>query len=210
MNRSKAIRLSWSGRFAAMVALGVFGILFSAGSVKAACGTPVKAGAIPAFPLLAPIPQSQDGNHSGAPATIVGLWHAVYTATYTTSGPLPVPMVPPGDPFLFGDTLKTWHADGTEWEQRIGPPPAGGFCFGVWKHTARGSVKLHHVVAVVAPDGTIANIFYIDEIDRVAPDGKTYSGTWDLKVYDPTDVLGKGDVLQEFKGTIAAERITVD
>lgn len=210
MNGSKAIRLSWNGPFAAIVALGVLGTLFSAGNARAACGTPAKAGAISHFPALAPISLTQGGNHSQAPATIVGLWHVVYTATYTTSGPLGVPMLNPGESFEFSQTLKTWHADGTEWEEKILPPRADDYCFGVWKHNGDDSVKLHHIGVIVAPDGTIENIFYIDEIDRVAPDGNTYNGTWDMKLYDPTDVMGTGDVLQEIKGTTAAERIKVD
>jgi hypothetical protein len=209
MNGERVTPSSRNRWFASLVVLAVFGILSSATGAKAGCGMPAKPGAIPAFPLLTPIPHSQDGDHSGARATIVGLWHVVYTATYTTSGPLPVPMVPPAGPFLFAETLKTWHADGTEWEQKIAPPPSG-FCFGVWKHTAKGSVKLHHIGAILASDGSVMNIFYMDEINRVAPDGKTYSGTWDMKIYDPTDVMGKGTVLQEISGTTAAERITVD
>lgn len=209
MNGEKISRSSKSRWFASLVVLAVFGILSSATGAKAGCGMPAKPGAIPAFPLLTPIPHSQDADGSGAPATIVGLWHVTYTATSTTSGPLPVPMVPPADPFLFAETLKTWHADGTEWEQKIAPPPSG-FCFGVWKHNTHGTVKLHHIGAILAPDGSVMNIFYEDEINRVAPDGKTYSGSFDFKVYDPTDVMGTGTVLQEIKGTIAAERITVN
>lgn len=73
-----------------------------------------------------------------------------------------------------------------------------------------GNVKLHHIGLMFAPDGSVANVFTIDEIDRVSRDGKTYEGTFDMKIFDPTDVLGKGTVLQEIKGTTAATRITVD
>ncbi|HSQ30660.1 MAG TPA: hypothetical protein VLN49_12470, partial [Gemmatimonadaceae bacterium] len=85
----------------------------------------------------------------------------------------------------------------------------GNICMGVWKHTANGSVKLHHTGVMWSPEGTMAAIFTEDEIVRVAPDGMTYGGTWDFKIYAPTDVLGTGTVLQEISGTVAATRITV-
>ena len=79
----------------------------------------------------------------------------------------------------------------------------------MWKSTNNGSVKLHHFGAVTDPNGTVVAIFYQDEINRVAADGRTYVGTWDFKIYGPADVLGKGPVLQEISGTAAATRITV-
>ena len=82
----------------------------------------------------ATVPQIQQGNDNrGNPAIIVGMWHVIYTATYSTAGPIPVPVIPPGPPdsFEFAETMKTWHADGTEWEEKIAPAPVG-FCSGVW------------------------------------------------------------------------------
>jgi len=55
------------------------------------------------------------------------------------------------------------------------------------------------------PDGSIKATFTVDELDTVAADNKTYSGTFDFKVFDPS-----GNLLQEVKGTTAAMRITVD
>lgn len=210
MNRAKAIRLSWSGRFAALVALGALGILFSASGAKAGCGMPVKPGTVRSIPFLGPIGQHQDGDQAGGHATIVGLWHVVYTATYSTSGPLQVPMVPPNPPFQFNQSYKTWHRDGTEFENAFVPPVVGNICYGVWKDLGHGKVKLHHIGLMFAPDGTLANVFTVDELNTVASDGRTYEGSFDLKIYDPSDVLGKGTVLQEIKGTAAAERITVN
>jgi hypothetical protein len=105
--------------------------------------------------------------------------------------------------------MKTWHSDGTEWEEKIEPAPAA-LCFGVWKPTAPDRVKLHHFGAVTAPDGSVVAIFYIDEVNRVGRNGTTYTGSWDMKIYDATDVFGTGPVLQEIRGTAAATRITVN
>jgi hypothetical protein len=54
-------------------------------------------------------------------------------------------------------------------------------------------------------DGTIKATFSVDEVDTVAADNKTYQGTFDFKVYDPS-----GNVVVEVKGTTAGTRITVD
>jgi hypothetical protein len=206
MNRLHNRPLSWSARFAA---LAVLGMIFTATAARADCAPSTSQAAASFFPLLnANLSQGQENGDPGQPATIVGLWHVIYTATYSTAGPLPVPVVPP-DTFEFAETMKTWHADGTEWEEKIAPPPVG-YCYGVWKPTANGSVKLHHFGAITGPDGSVLYIFYQDEINRVAPGGETYSGTFDFKVYNSTDILGTGPVLQEIKGTTAATRITVD
>jgi hypothetical protein len=56
-----------------------------------------------------------------------------------------------------------------------------------------------------SPDGTLQASFTIDEIDTVAQNNKTYSGTFDFKVFDLS-----GNLLQEVKGATEATRITVD
>jgi hypothetical protein len=147
------------------------------------------------------------------PATIVGLWHLIYTATYSTSGPIPFPVIPPGPPssFQFLESFKTWHADGTEFENAFLPPAGGNICFGVWEDSGHGNVKLHHIGLMFAPDGSVSFIFTVDEKDTVAPDGKTYSGTFDFKLWPPVfSEVDTGKPLQEVKGTTAGTRITVD
>ncbi|HUJ31388.1 MAG TPA: hypothetical protein VLY23_08920 [Candidatus Acidoferrum sp.] len=201
-------------RFAVLIALATIGVLFGASGAKAGCGAPSKAGFATPVPFAshsANAPSKNQGEDDYHPASIVGLWHVAYTATYTTSGPLPVPVISPPESFPFVQTYKTWHGDGTEFENAFLPTPGGNICFGVWKDLDHGTVKLHHIGLMFTPDGSaIANIFTVDEIDTVAPNGKTYSGRFDMKIFDATDVLGKGTVLQEIKGTTTATRITVD
>jgi hypothetical protein len=55
-----------------------------------------------------------------------------------------------------------------------------------------------------------SNVFTVDETDTVARDGKTYTGHFDFKLFDATDVFGTGTPIAEIKGTTAATRITVD
>ena len=207
------LKLFRSGRFSVVAALVGLGLLLIPAGARAGCSFSSKAAAVPPIPFVSPS-ANQPGNHqddeqSGQPVTIVGLWHVVYTATYSTSGPLPVPIVPPGS-FPLVQSYKTWHSDGTEFDNAFLPPSAGNICYGVWKDLGHRTVKEHHVGLMFAPDGSLANIFTEDEIDTVAADGKTYEGTFDQKLFEPTDVFGTGPVVQEIRGTTAATRITVD
>ena len=214
MKRQTASQVWRSGRLAVLIGLGVAGVLFAASEAKAAgCVVPDKAGFAAAAVTSAHASVATHeaaSQNSASPATIVGMWHVTYTATSATAGPIPVPVIPPGPPdsFQFAETMKTWHADGTEWEEKIQPAPAG-FCFSVWSHAAKDTVKLHHFGAITSSDGSVVAIFWQDEVNRVAPDGTTYSGTWDFRLYAPNDVFGEGPVLQEITGTTAATRITV-
>ncbi len=217
MNRKKIFRASKGARLSAIAALAALVLLFAASGAKAGGGCAVgsyKAGAAaPAIPFVSPQAnddQEWDGSHGHA---IAGLWHVIYTATYSTAGPLPVPVIPPGPPssFQFLESLKTWHGDGTEFENAFLPPAGGNICVGVWKDTGENGVKLHHIGLMFAPDGSISNIFTVDESDAVASNGKTYKGTFTFKLWPPfNDQVGVGTPLQEINGTTAATRITVD
>ena len=146
MTSFHTVRLSWSGRVALLIGLAIGSLGSASEATAAGCVVPATTGSAPtAFvSARATVPPIQQGNDNrGNPAIIVGMWHVIYTATYSTAGPIPVPVIPPGPPdsFEFAETMKTWHADGTEWEEKIAPAPVG-FCFGVWTHTALGRVKL--------------------------------------------------------------------
>jgi hypothetical protein len=193
-----------TGRLTALVVLVGLGLLFAASSADAGCAMPNRAATPPAIPFLSP---HADGEWHESDR-IVGLWHVIYTAT--SAEHLPSPPFPPTTPFQFLESYKTWHEDGTEFENAFLPPSGGNICFGVWKDLGDRRVKLHHIGLMFAADGSISNVFTVDEIDTVAPDGKTYSGNFDFKLFLPTDVYGTGTPLAEAKGTTAATRITVD
>src|SRR3984893_18483241 len=190
----------------AFLLLAVLGMLFAASGAKAGCAVPYKAGAAPAIPFIS---HNSDGESKEQEhGTIVGLWHVIYTGETDTNFPPGGPFPP--TPFLFAETFKTWHGDGTEFENAFLPPSGGNICFGVWKDLGHRSVKLHHIGLMFAPDGKISHIFTVDETDTVASDGKTYEGTFDFKLFDPTNVFGTGPASAEVTGTTAGTRITVD
>jgi len=209
MNRTitKVFQALLDRRFrTASLVLAVLGLLFTAADAKAGgCAVPLKAGAGSEIPFVSP---HADGD-SKEPATIVGLWHVLYTATYDNNFPPGGPYPP--TPFPFVESFKTWHADGTEFENAFLPPAGGNICFGVWKDLDKGTVKLHHIGLMFNPDGSISSIFTVDETDTVASDGKTYKGTFDFKLWPPSyDAVGVGTPIAEVKGTTAATRIFVD
>jgi hypothetical protein len=182
------------------------GVLLTASGVQAGgCALlPYKAGTAPAIPFVSPHVDGESNEHAG----IVGLWHVIYTATYDDNFPPGGPFPP--TPFQFAQTFKTWHADGTEFENAL-LPPAGGICYGVWKELGDNRVKLHHIGAMFAADGSVSSFFTIDEIDTVAANGKTYSGSFEFKLWPPSyEAVGVGVPISELKGTTAATRITVD
>jgi hypothetical protein len=125
------------------------------------------------------------------PDTIVGLWHV----TYTTSSNAP-----------FAVSLKQWHSDGTEFED-LDRGVVGNFCVGVWKQIGPRTFRLHHTGWTFDDNGNSTGSFIINETDTVAPNGMSYTGNFDFKVYDTS-----GDYISgtETTGTIAASRITVN
>jgi hypothetical protein len=204
---SKIVR---SGRFCALVALAGLGLLFTASVANASgCAVPYKAGAgaLPAraIPFVSP---RADGEWNEQ-ATIVGLWHVNYTGNSDDNFPPGGPYPP--TPFPFLESFKTWHADGTEFENAFLPPAGGNVCYGVWKDLGKGTVKLHHIGLMFNSDGSLAAIFTNDEKNTVAYDGKTYKGIFDFKLWPPSyDAVDAGKPIAEVKGTIIATRITVD
>lgn len=227
MNRMSVRQALRRAQFAALVALLGLGLLFTAAGVKAAGCSPLpyKAGAAPSIPFVSPKTDAKSLDHEEGEEwdrpTIVGLWHVIYTAK---SAP-PPPAFPP-TPFQFAESLKTWHADGTEFENAFLPP--ANLCFGVWKDLGDGRVKLHHIGLMFGTEGNppalvgtppeyVTNIFTVDETNKVAPDGKTYKGTFEFKLYLPTactDSAGTytctGTPLAEITGTTLGTRFTVD
>jgi hypothetical protein len=204
-----------SARLLALLAWVGCGLLFTASSAKAAgCALSFKTSAAPSLALVSPQGEDQPlGEESFGPSSIVGLWHLVYTATSSTSGPLPVPVIPPGPPssFQFIESFKIWHGDGTEFENAFLSPAGGNICFGVWKDAGHGSVKLHHIGLMFDSAGNISNIFTVDEKDTVARNGESYSGTFDFKLWPPFyNEVGVGTPVQEITGTTAGTRITAD
>jgi hypothetical protein len=169
-----------------LVFLSIFCLFFVSASAKAACGSfggksfnPTK------FPLRL---QTDPGSSS-----IVGMWQVTYTIGNTSN--------------IFNQTLDQWHSDGTEFENADLSPLGGNICMGVWKQIGQWSVRLHHIGLTFSPDGLDATgSFTLDEVNTVAPNGKTYSGTFSFMTYDTYGNYSGTTIT----GKIAATRVTVN
>ncbi|SDF01016.1 hypothetical protein [Terriglobus roseus] len=128
------------------------------------------------------------------PPSVIGLWHAIYTNSANNE--------------VFNDSFKSWHIDGTEVESAFLSPAGGNVCMGVWKSTSFRTVELHHtgwLFNAATPTATATNYFTVDESVTVAPNGKTYSGTFTFKVWN----LDGSATPVEIQGTITATRIAI-
>src|SRR5208283_1914257 len=141
-------------------------ILFVTVSATAACGDPrgSKAGVALHLPFLA---QLNSGAGQGS-NSIVGLWHVTYMA----------------DGQFFFESFDMWHSDGTELENPNLPPAEGNVCVGVWKMIKPGIVQLNHIGWNFDINGNSTGTFTLTETNAVAPNGNTYQGKFDYKVYD--------------------------
>jgi len=180
--------------YRAPVMVSLAALLLATASAKAACGIPEQGSGVTAvLPFVAQSAdedsaQSTDGHHDHD-GSILGLWHVTYLFS---------------DGTLNFQSFKFWHPDGTEWESSSASPLTGNVCVGVWKETYGGKVRLHHVGWTYVA-GTLTGTLTIDEVNTVARDGRTYTGTYTVNFYDLN-----GTFLQQVKGTQTARRITVD
>jgi hypothetical protein len=187
------------------LALGIIlmGILPS-GKAFAACGEYSKAKAGASL-----LPQSWGGRSASflpisddVDATIVGMWHATFTAKTVNGSPIPNTVI--------DNALVVWHRDKTEIMNSVRPPQDGNFCMGVWEKTG-DTYRLNHFAwfgndTANAPSGigNPAGPTQIVEEVTLSPDGKNYSGTFTLTAYDTS-----GHVAVTLTGVIAATRITL-
>src|SRR5580698_5906482 len=160
-------------RFSVVLALAAFAFLFSPSGAKAGCAFTTKTADAP--PALSGVPApadasakaKNDDDYRGEYDSIVGLWHVVYDANYSTP---PFPTAP----FKFNESYKMWHRDGTEWENAFLPPSGNNVCYGVWKEVGKNTIKLHHIGLMFNASGVVTNVFTIDEVECLGKDGKSY------------------------------------
>ena len=137
--------------------------------------------------------------------SIVGMWHAVFTAQTMNGTAIPSPGA------VIDNSMVVWHNDGTEIMESARPPQDGNFCMGVWEQTGSRRYVLNHIPwlgndTANAPTGLgnpTGGAQILEKID-LSRDGESYSGSFTLTAYN-TD----GSVAVTFTGTISATRITV-
>jgi hypothetical protein len=145
--------------------------------------------------MLAEFPEST--------ASIVGMWHVVFTAHAQDGSPIPATQI--------DNAVVVWNSDGTEIMNSGRPAQDGNFCLGVWERTGKESYVVNHIPwggndTTNAPAG-IGNPQAGDQLVEevtVSPDEKSYSGSFKLDAYDTS-----GHLVVSFTGVLTATRITV-
>ncbi|HZB87405.1 MAG TPA: hypothetical protein VE291_01995 [Terracidiphilus sp.] len=139
--------------------------------------------------------------------SIVGMWHAIFTAQTQNGEEIPVP-----GGVVIDNSVVVWHSDGTEIMNSSRSAQDGNFCLGVWEQTGPRTFFLNHIPwqgnvfdPTVPPDtiGAPQGGAQILERIRLSPDGNSYEGTFTLTAYDTS-----GKVYVSFTGTLSAKRIT--
>jgi hypothetical protein len=134
-------------------------------------------------------------------ASIVGMWHVIFTAQTINGGPFSA---------VIDNSVVVWHPDGTEIMNSSRPAQDGNFCLGVWTRTGRLKYYLNHIPWAGndlenAPGG-IGNPqggAQLTETITLNPDGNSYYGHFRLDAYDAS-----GNLSVSFTGTLKAKRIT--
>lgn len=166
--------------FAASAALTLAASSFAA---QAGCGVPMTGPAVQVkLPAFKPVTRPSGGS-------IVGFWQ--------------VSLIVGGEVVLH--TLKTWHSDGTEYDNADLPPTAGNVCSGVWESTGARKVHNRHLGWTFDASSNPSGMFVEIEDDKVSKDGNSYSGPFDQKFYD-----NDGNLVNELSGTISAVRVTAE
>jgi hypothetical protein len=145
---------------------------------------------------------TEDGDEDSA--SIVGMWHVVFTAHSMNGESIPDPGA------VTDNSLVVWHADGTEIMNSSRPAQDGNFCLGVWKKTGKFSYLLNHIPwqgndpsGGPSGIGNPAGGAQIIERITLSPDGNHYSGTFTETAYDTS-----GNIEVSFTGTLTATRVT--
>jgi hypothetical protein len=166
------------------ILLSVAAVTLAAGTIsaQAACGVPMgNSKQIKLSAIKKPTKPHAD--------SIVGFWQ--------------VSLIVGGQTVL--QTMKSWHSDGTEFDNADLPPTVGNVCQGVWVSTGLRKVHNRHIGWTFDSSSNPSGYFVEIEDDKVARDGNSYKGPFDQKFYDPD-----GNLVNELQGTISATRVTAD
>ena len=108
----------------------------------------------------------------------------------------------PTTPFPLLFFFKTWHADGTEFENAFVPPAGGNICYGVWKDLGKGTVKLHHIGLMFNSDGEPLSHLHRRRNEHGRARRKNENQLFDFKLGSPAMMLvGIGKPIAEVKGS---------
>jgi hypothetical protein len=165
----------------------------------------------PSNPRLTAGGAAPAGHSSDDDASVVGLWHFVFTSLGNDVEPF---NIPDGAPLDMG--YAQWHSDQTEIMNSFRDPATSNFCLGVWAATGKGSYKLNHFALswdntghfCTPPAGApscFVGVTNIREEITVGSHGNSYDGNVTIIQY-------REDGTEWFRltGTVSAQRLTAD
>jgi len=136
----------------------------------------------------------QRGNDDDKEASIVGLWSITYFVGRSND--------------IWDQGFEQWHSDGLELSNDNAVPPSlGNVCVGVYKQIGPRTFKLRHMTWNFDTAGHLTGTFELLQTVTVAPNGKTFTGTY---VSDSYDLNGKVIPSLHAEGVLSAKRITVE
>lgn len=157
-------------------------------------------------------PQSWSGRNSAASLQgvslnffdepIVGMWQVKFIAEGNVGPGLPA------DDAVIDIAIAQWHSDGTEIMNSSRNPATGSFCLGVWKRTGIFHFRLNHFAVPWNPSVDPEHSDGIDNIREdviLAPNGKTFKGSFTIDHYDPSGVQRV-----HITGKLVGTRLTAD
>jgi hypothetical protein len=144
-------------------------------------------------------------------ASVVGLWHFVFTSEGNDVEPF---NIPDGAPLDIG--YAQWHSDQTEIMNSSRDPATSNFCLGVWAATGKGSYKLNHFALswdntghfCTPPAGApscFVGVANIREEISLGSHGNSYDGSVTIIQYH-----ADGTEWFRLTGTVSGQRITAD
>jgi hypothetical protein len=140
-------------------------------------------------------------------ASVVGLWHVVFTQNAGFGGG------------LFDDSYAEWHSDGTEiMNSGLHSPATGNFCMGAWTRIGPSTYTLKHIALdySMQPLGSTSPTVIVIIRERVTVDhtGNHFTGSFTADIYAPYSLAlpatPGAHIAQVGAGTITGDRITAD
>jgi hypothetical protein len=131
--------------------------------------------------------------------SIVGMWRFSFISQGNNAPPLSIP-----DGAVLDHGFAQWHPDGTEITNSNRLPSTGNFCLGVWKRVGPNHYQLNHF-AMGFDDGIHPSYSNIREDVTLSEDGKSFSGTFSIAIYDL-----EGHAGPVINGQLVGTRVTLD
>ena len=184
---TKVLSLRIAAILVVMVALSAAASAQCGGSITEMAAAAGRARAQPNV-LLSSIPKpAAVVTENGTLPSIIGLWHTSFLVEGNQ----------------IQEAYQIYNFGGTEVHNPNVDPSSGNVCLGAWEEAAPRTYTLTHRVWLYDPAGNFHGTGHLSEVLVLGNRGRTHSGTFSLKIFDPNGVQ-----VDEVNGTVSAERVS--